>query len=464
MKPTKFSNLSPEDVGVILELSQIIDIAAAERVTKAMTDRKFCVQTAQGEKLLLVVHTTEHYDWLEGDFRMCEYLAASGINVMRPVGIGTFREGTMAYQLYTWYDGEDLEEALTRMNHVEQFAAGKKTGVLLRKLHALSPFEEAETEPWGIRFKRRVQNAIQSYNDNPVKSQGADLLARYLQDNQDLLENRPQTFTHGDCNTGNLMFCKDGQIGVIDLGWGNNYNDPWWDFKEMTFPNILPAHFITGQIKGYFEGEPPSEFFRLLSYYIAFGALESLRDLSRTDYLEEVKIALNTFDDMRNPMPTWYLSQVTATHDDIPEIVNIYRSLIGTSGCTWGEDYPNKETAEDDINNGWLYALKKQGKIIGVVSIGGFGELSDLKWKPKNPCELARIGVRPELQKQGIGTLMLQHCFEIAKNQGFDGIRILVAKTNTSALAMYEKNGFERCGEVFKFDIDFYCYQSTFKD
>jgi len=103
------------------------------------------------------------------------------------------------------------------------------------------------------------------------------------------------------------MFTTDGQIGVIDLGWGNNYNDPWWDFKEMSFPNILPAQFLTGQIKGYFKGEPPFEFFRLLSYYIAFGALESLRDTSRTDYFEEVKIALNTFDDMQNPVPTWYL-------------------------------------------------------------------------------------------------------------------------------------------------------------
>ena len=108
--------------------------------------------------------------------------------------------------------------------------------------------------------------------------------------------------------------------------------------------------------------------------------------------------------------------------------------------------------------------MKKQDKIVAVASIGDLGELCDLKWKPQNPCELARIGVCPELQKQGIGTLMLQHCFEIAKSQGFDGIRILVAKTNSAALALYEKNGFERCGEVFKFDIDFYCYQAMFAE
>jgi ribosomal protein S18 acetylase RimI-like enzyme len=39
---------------------------------------------------------------------------------------------------------------------------------------------------------------------------------------------------------------------------------------------------------------------------------------------------------------------------------------------------------------------------------------------------------------------------------------MLVSKTNNAALALYEKNGFERCGEVFRFGIDFYCYQITF--
>jgi len=136
--------------------------------------------------------------------------------------------------------------------------------------------------------------------------------------------------------------------------------------------------------------------------------------------------------------------------------------LIGTPGCTWGEGYPGKETAEDDIDNGCLYAFKKQGKIIAVASIGDFAELGDLNWTPKNPCELAWIGVRPELHNQGIGTLMLRHCIDIARNNGFDGIRFLVAKINAAAQALYEKNGFERCGDVRRYDIDFYCYQKTF--
>lgn len=151
-----------------------------------------------------------------------------------------------------------------------------------------------------------------------------------------------------------------------------------------------------------------------------------------------------------------------ASYDDIPEIANIYHSLIGTPGCTWHSDYPNRATAEYDFNNGWLYVLKKDDKIIAVASAGDIDELGHLQWKPKKPCELARIGVSPTMQRLGIGTIILQNVIRVMKDKGFDGIRILVSKTNPAALALYEKNGFERCGDVFMFDIDFYRYQIDF--
>ena len=149
---------------------------------------------------------------------------------------------------------------------------------------------------------------------------------------------------------------------------------------------------------------------------------------------------------------------------EIPEIVNIYRSLIGTPGCTWDLDYPNKETAEYDIENKWLYILKKDKKIVAAASAGDFNELEDLHWTLEKPCELARIGVMPAMQRQGIGTFILRNIIDAMQEKGFDGIRLLASKTNHGALTLYEKNGFLRCGEVFRFDIDFYCYELSFKN
>ena len=147
---------------------------------------------------------------------------------------------------------------------------------------------------------------------------------------------------------------------------------------------------------------------------------------------------------------------------EISEITNIYHSLVGTPGCTWDLEYPNRETAEYDINNGFLYVLTSGGKIIAVASAGNFDELGDLQWKLKNPCELARIGVVPTMQGQGIGSVLLQNVIKAMADKGYDGMRFTACKNNHAALALYNKNGFEKCGEVFRFGRNNCCYQMQF--
>lgn len=149
-----------------------------------------------------------------------------------------------------------------------------------------------------------------------------------------------------------------------------------------------------------------------------------------------------------------------AEPNDFSKILSLYRSLIGTPGCTWNEYYPSMDTIEEDVNSNSLYTLKDvSGKIIAVASAGKFDELTDLQWSMSNPCELARIGVLSEYQNQGIGRFMLQNVLLAVKERGFDGVRMLVSKNNSAALALYEKNGFIRCGEAFMYEIDFYCYE-----
>ena len=151
-----------------------------------------------------------------------------------------------------------------------------------------------------------------------------------------------------------------------------------------------------------------------------------------------------------------------AASDDIPAIMAIYGSLIGTSGCTWGDDYPCMDNVVNDIASGSLYVIRDGDTIISVAAAGFCDELEDFVWSPKNPCDLARIGVVSDKQNRGIGSLMLQNVIAAVKLRGFDGIRMLVSKTNPHALAMYDKNGFTRLNEVVIFDIDFYRYEMVF--
>ena len=109
-----------------------------------------------------------------------------------------------------------------------------------------------------------------------------------------------------------------------------------------------------------------------------------------------------------------------------------------------------------------MYVLEKDKKIIAIASVGDFDEPGDIQWMSKNPCHLGRIGVIPTMHNQGIETIILQNVNKTIKEKGVDGMRIHVSKTNPATIVLYEKNGFERCGEDFRFDIDFFCYQICF--
>ncbi|MCL2812965.1 MAG: aminoglycoside phosphotransferase family protein [Oscillospiraceae bacterium] len=292
MKPAGFDNLSAEDAAAILELSLILDIAFVKPI--GASERKFYIETKQGIKRLLRITPIKGYKWVKDDDRVYEYMASAGINVPRQVSEGFFAGGEFVYQLWTWIDGEDLYTALPRMSHAEQFAAGIKSGEAARKIHSLPPIYEPE--PWEICYRRKVEDKIQAYNNSHTKSQSVDLLVRYLQDNMELLANRPTTFTKGDWNTRNLMITPDNKIWLIDIG--DSSGDPWSEFWEISGDADEMPQYYTGLIKGYFEGEPPVEYFPLFVFYMASETLSWGYDSENV---------LNWFDDMRNPVPTWYL-------------------------------------------------------------------------------------------------------------------------------------------------------------
>ena len=153
-----------------------------------------------------------------------------------------------------------------------------------------------------------------------------------------------------------------------------------------------------------------------------------------------------------------------AEEADLDDIVKLYKSLVGTPGCAWDDEYPSRESAEADLRDGMLYALRDAGGIIAVASAGAFGELdeTDMPWKAQNTCELMRVGVALTRQKQGVGTLILQHILREMRRQGFGGMRLLADKTNPAAVRLYEKNGLARRGDVFAFGHEYWCYEKVF--
>jgi aminoglycoside phosphotransferase (APT) family kinase protein len=144
-----------------------------------------------------------------------------------------------------------------------------------------------------------------------LRFNGDEQVLAYIEQNRHLLKNRPQCFQHGDYHVGNMMI-ENGELKIIDFD-RYDFGDPWEEFNRIVWSAAASPHFATGQLRGYFGGEPPIEFFKLLAFYIASNTLSSIywaSPFGQSDLdtmMKQAQDVLRWYDNMRNPVPAWYL-------------------------------------------------------------------------------------------------------------------------------------------------------------
>lgn len=297
----------------------MIDIPGFEAFTKIepiakglSNDRKFYVETIQGARMLLRLTDAKEYTRKRAEYEMMERVYALGVPAPKPCSFGLCDGGKAVFSLSGWLEGEDAESALPRMNEAEQYGVGQKAGAVLRKIHTLPAPDDAGA--WDARFYQKIQTRIDLYSKHNLKSENGDRIVQSLHERQNVVQNRPQTFWHGDFSAGNILIMPDGEVGTIDFNfWNFGHGDPWWEFVAIPWGKEPPAHYLTGMIDGYFSGDPPREFFELLSYYLACDALSALcyafigsEPCTPEDGRRHMANILRWFDNMSNPIPTWY--------------------------------------------------------------------------------------------------------------------------------------------------------------
>ena len=296
----------------------MIDIPGYENFTKInpltkgwSSDKKYYIETTDGRRMFLRVSDIAELDRKKADYMMIERVYELGVLTSQPFGFGICDGGKSVYSLSGWLDGEGADIVLPLMSEAEQYIWGVKAGETLRKIHSLPAPENIES--WGVRFRRKVQNWVDEYQSKPqIHSNTGEMLISYLKKHCDIIDLRPQTFIHGDCNIENIIIMPNGEVSVIDLSsYNTSYADPWWDMNNMAWMPVMFPCFYTGQIKGHFNGEPPMEFWNVFTCYFAYDALAALTDPYGLNGIEDgteiVNNILNWTDNFNNPVPTWYL-------------------------------------------------------------------------------------------------------------------------------------------------------------
>lgn len=272
-------------------------------------DKKYCITDRKGIRYLLRVSDASQHDVRESEFQMMKRAAALGIPMCMPIEFGTCGEGV--YSIQSWIDGVDAEEVIPALSDTEQYVYGLEAGRILRKLHSIPA--PAEQEDWELRFNRKMERKIEQYRECPVKYENGQAFIDYIDENRHLLKDRPQVYQHGDYHIGNMMIDRGGQLHIIDFD-RSDYGDPWEEFNRIVWCAQKSPLFASGIVNGYFDGEIPPEFWKLLALYISSNTLSSVY-WAVSFGQDEVNTMLNQacdilawYDNMRNSIPSWYFS------------------------------------------------------------------------------------------------------------------------------------------------------------
>lgn len=240
-------------------------------------------------------------------------VSALGIPMCQPIEFGTCGEG--AYSIQSWVDGEDAEQKIMAMEPADQYRYGLDAGRILAKIHSIPASPDAPD--WEKRFNAKIDRKITMYESCPLKYENGQAFLTYLAENRQLLRSRPQSYQHGDYHIGNMMIDSDGVLTIIDFEKQDS-GDPWEEFNRIVWSAQAAPAFASGMVDGYFDGRVPMDFWKLLALYICSNTLGSLPwaipfgEKEIQVMRNQAKQVLGWYDDMKQVVPSWYRSSVSA--------------------------------------------------------------------------------------------------------------------------------------------------------
>jgi mannose-6-phosphate isomerase len=158
-----------------------------------------------------------------------------------------------------------------------------------------------------------------------------------------------------------------------------------------------------------------------------------------------------------------------AVENDIPALCRIFGACIrdmddrGLDQWRW-EVYPSEAVLTEDVQKQTLYLMEEDGEILAAFTINEEQHplYLTLHWHfGVRPAVLHRLVVNPSRQHKGLGREAMAHAVRLAREMGYDCLRLDTYLKNTRAMALYEGIPMRKVGQV-KFDHRttlFQCYE-----
>ena len=228
-------------------------------------------------------------------------------SICEPIETGC--TGKDGYVILAWVMGEDAIKKVDNLSEAQAYATGFSAGKILAAIHQVKA--PANLASWDDTYNTVLDKRIENYINCPLKYRDGDAFIQYCESHRHLLQNRPQTFRHGDYHIGNFILDSRNRVNVIDFGL-SDYGDPWEEFNRITWTVQKSPLLAAGMINGYFDNNIPAEFWQLMALYLCSKALYAL-PWSLAYGEEETEIMVNQsldiydwYSGMTETVPSWY--------------------------------------------------------------------------------------------------------------------------------------------------------------
>lgn len=252
---------------LVLQIAAPFQGLAAEPVLKGWSDdHKFIVHCSNGAKLQLRLSALQGYAAKQQEFERIQAVASLGLNSSQALGFGLSPDGQQVYLLLSWVEGQDAEAVVPSLSPQRQYTLGYQAGQALQQIHHL-PAKRAEGS-WKRHYTQRIARKLATYRASGLELPEAQQAINFLENQLSHFPERPLTLQHGDYHLGNLLINDRQELGIIDFNRSSE-GDPWEEYDRFIFSWSKSPAFAVGQLHGYFQGEPPQDFFVMLAIYQA---------------------------------------------------------------------------------------------------------------------------------------------------------------------------------------------------
>jgi len=137
---------------------------------------------------------------------------------------------------------------------------------------------------------------------------------------------------------------------------------------------------------------------------------------------------------------------IAAEEHHVPEIcrlVNAAYKELSDMGLNYTATYQDDQKTRERMQEGKTFILLEDETIVATILYFQKNEFTK-----KHTAYVGQFGVTPKYKRMGLGSILMDHCENLARTEGYEAIQLDTAKPATHLVNWYLKRGYEIVGST----------------